>query len=384
MEAGPTARVEAGLAARAEAGTDARVVVVATAGDAALDASLDANAGRLRAALTLRGVRVVLADALVDPTATGAAIESVPACALEQRLAAAGAAFEALQPDEARARIAALLDPVDEDAARCLTSALLERALLLDARAALARGDSAAAATSLDRALAAHPELALDPVRYPPAFRAVLEARRSARAAHAPAVLVMHGLPEGATLAIDGAPPNSTQMRTLPPGQHRLRLEAQGHIASTEDIALPPGTTDLTRQLTWAPPAPPPTLEALEARARAEGATLLVVSAERDPTGHVVLVVRDRASARVVRLATATLDDAQAARVAASLLDSPLDAPRPPQRPPQRSAEAAPRALWPYVLVGAGIVLAGTAVAIGVAVASDTPAPTTFTLSRSR
>ena len=331
---------------------------------------MDAPAGLARElleALSARGVDVREAPA---PVALDVPDERAA-------LADAARAYTALRPAEARQALEALLARADTRGTSGLDAAGFTQALLLLALCAQATGDEAAADAALDRLLAANPDVAADPIAYPPPLRERLERRREAVAAWPLVTLELTTTP-GARLELDGRALVAGQTRPrVAPGPHLVRATAAGHLPSGQRIDVRAEPTSLALPLTLDPgaalvaPGSPddPPGEPLRSAARALASTLLVVDVRRGADGLVVRA-QDLASSRhaELRVPAELTARALASRIVAALF-SPTETPRvPPPRGPR---------LWPWLVAAGAVVVGG--VVLGVALSAP-DAPTGFVL----
>lgn len=247
-------------------------------------------------------------------------------------IARAREAYANLHPAEALALTGEALRVVDERGAGATDRADLVGLLVLRAMAALAQGDADLANGALDEALAADPEIELDPARYPPPIRERLDARRQALgdARHA---LTLEGAPPGADVRIDGQPAGAAPFRwELPPGVHRVSVTAPGRVPFARRVELAQDTT-----LTVDAPDDPERVLSLDATetaelreaARALHGTLVVVDVRGDR-----VVVSQPDDGRRVRLRLDGDADALAAQAERTLTSAPApDGQSPPEEP---------------------------------------------------
>jgi len=160
---------------------------------------------------------------------------SVPE-SLEARLTEAIGDYHALEPERASRSLESIVESFDR------TGAGLSRTSLLDLFAYLALvefalGDSAGANEAMDRALAVDPAFVPTPTRFPPAFRAKVEARRATTRLAGLRFVVA---PAGARIALDGIEfASGDAARSVASGVHVVRVEAPHHRAFVERLVVP-------------------------------------------------------------------------------------------------------------------------------------------------
>jgi len=302
-----------------------------------------------------------------------------PGAALAADLEAGAAAYANLHPDDALARIDALLSAWESASGLGLDRAQVVRALAIGAMSALALASPARADTYLDRAILMDPAIDLPPAQYPPAIRERLASRRAAVATAARGAIEIALQPPGATLSIDGAPLDGTSRRVeVASGLHVVGARAPAHRSSGARVSVEPGATatiaitlevDLGGALAEAERSAPESAIPADAvrAASSEGARLVVVDVARDASGLVADVrdVRDVATTARRRSLRARGAGAVAlARAIALELAPPEHA---ALLAPARPREAAAAPAWPWIVAGGAGIAAAVVVIIAIA-----------------
>ncbi|MFL5301303.1 MAG: PEGA domain-containing protein, partial [Anaeromyxobacteraceae bacterium] len=195
----------------------------------------------LRAALRDRAPAGVLEVAEMRARLLGPAPSATLADA-ERACARAEAALDGADHDGAARALREAAAAAEAQPASAEAHALRVRALARLAYAEKLRRDAAAAATALDRLVAAAPGFAADPAQYPPSYLRDLDAARQ-RASALPTVQLTVSS-NGAPLAVfvDGRPAGTTPLSlALPAGRHRL-------AASAGSCRVPPSVVELARE----------------------------------------------------------------------------------------------------------------------------------------
>ncbi|MBI2894759.1 MAG: PEGA domain-containing protein [Deltaproteobacteria bacterium] len=320
-----------------------------------------------------------VADALVGAGIDAAPPEPPPPPPRARELIGqAGRLYASMALPDALGRIAEAALELDRTGAESAAKTDLVRLELLEAlvRAVGRARPDAEVDAAIRRAIAVDPDLALDPVEYPPWLRSRVEELRDDPSLTG--TLEIAG-DSGARVWVDGTSECTTPCSlVLVPGRHRVRVTFEGRrpfVAVTELVA---GTTAIQANL-------PPDELAVAAAARAAidagnppGEALMaydpVVDLRRRsrPDGEVELVAtlfaRDGAR-RTTRAPLGAPGDALpaaalAARLAEALLAAPVvpvPAVRRPVRPARRWYES------PWLWVGAGAVLVAGGVGIALA-----------------
>jgi PEGA domain len=264
------------------------------------------EADRLSAELAGRGHRVIAAaDALARIASGNRGCGPDWGAEMAQTIGTARAALARLDRAFAVATARRLGAEITRHGGGAAGNDVLVEWYLLERQLSLAASDAKGSAEWLDAAVAAGPNVALDPLRHPDDERDVFARRRTELRGQAPAALSVSTVPPSADVWVDGvhrcASPCSVE---LVAGHHLALVSSAAHAPASFAVDVAPGTVTsrqiaLSAAYAGAPPDAIASMLASPSR-RAEGASALEPMARFLDVTHIVALFPEGDKLRVL------------------------------------------------------------------------------------
>jgi hypothetical protein len=185
--------------------------------------------------------------------------------------------------DEAVQLLGSSLKKIEESVAEVSDYGLLADIQLWLGIACFRAGNEADGTSALQRALVLRPALQLDPERYPPLFRRIVEEARTRVQSGPKGRLRIDSTPPGCEVLLNGVVRGRTpvELSNLPAGRHYVRISCAGYepqavVREVAAAVTAPISFQLVAAKTFAPPADPmPPLLARLRQGLVDGTTLL-------------------------------------------------------------------------------------------------------------